>query len=60
MFKAIGILVAIYTLYAAMLGEVFVKSGIRGKTISKGDSPPRFWTVIGIYALLSGALLTVF
>ena len=60
MFKALGILVAIYTVYAAKQGEVFARSGIWGRTISKTDSPAYFWTVIGVYALLSVALLKVF
>ena len=60
MFKGLGILVAIYTVYAISQGEVFAKSGIWGNTISRMDSPRYFWMVIAVYALLSIALITVF
>ncbi|MGH8050164.1 MAG: hypothetical protein ACREPB_05840 [Arenimonas sp.] len=60
MFKGLGILLAIYTLYAISQGEVFAKSGVWGNTISKVDSPNYFWAVITVYTLLSIALITVF
>jgi len=60
MFKGLGILVAIYTVYAVSRGEVFAKSGAWGNTISKTESPRYFWAVIGVYAWLSIALITVF
>lgn len=60
MFKGLGGLVAIYTIYAIGRGEIFAKSGIRGVTISKADSPKYFWLVATVYALLSIALLAVF
>lgn len=60
MFKILGILVGFYTLYAAITGEVYEKSGAWGRTVSKADSPEYFWVVIAIYAGLSVALITVF
>jgi hypothetical protein len=60
LFKGLGILLAIYTIYATSQGEVYAKSGAWGKTISRTDTPQYFWVVITIYALLSLALLTIF
>jgi len=60
MFKGIGVLVAIYTIYAISRGEVFARSGLWGNTISKTESPKYFWMVIVVYSLLSIALITVF
>jgi len=60
MFKMLGILVGLYTLYAAMNGKVYAKSGAWGRTVSRVDSPEYFWVVIAIYAGLSVALITIF
>jgi len=60
MFKMLGILVGLYTLYAAMNGKVHAKSGAWGRTVSRVDSPEYFWVVIAIYAGLSVALITIF
>jgi hypothetical protein len=60
MFKAIGGAVALYTLYAAISGQVYAKAGPGGRTVSRQATPVYFWTVIVIYAGLSAALMTVF
>lgn len=60
MFKVLGVLVAVYTLRAAIKGEVIAKSGAWGRTVSRAHSPEYFWIVIAIYAGLSVALLTIF
>ena len=60
MFKVLGIVVALYTAYAVINGEVYAKSGPWGRTVSRVESPQYFWAVIVIYAGLSAALLTVF
>ncbi|HMN44126.1 MAG TPA: hypothetical protein PKE27_06130 [Povalibacter sp.] len=60
MFKLLGALLALYTLFAGLRGEVFAKSGVWGRTIARETNPRYFWVVIGIYAALSVALLTVF
>lgn len=57
MFKILGILVGLYTIYSAIAGKVYAKSGPGGRTVSKTDSPEYFWVVIAIYACLSAALL---
>ena len=59
-FKLLGILVGLYTVYAVSKGEVFAKSGAWGRTISRDDAPGDFWTVIVIYGGLAVALVTVF
>jgi hypothetical protein len=60
MFKILGVLVGLYTLYAAINGKVYARSGAWGRTVSRVDSPEYFWVVIAIYAGLSIALITVF
>lgn len=60
MFKALGVLLALYTLYAALQGQVYAKSGIWGKMIVRRARPTYFWAVIVCYAGLSVALLAIF
>jgi hypothetical protein len=60
MFKLFGLLVALYTLYAATKGHVFAKSGARVRWISRAASPRYFWIVISVYGGLSVALFSVF
>jgi hypothetical protein len=60
MFKMLGMLVGLYTLYGAVSGAVIAKSGAWGRTVTRAASPRYFWTVIAIYAGLSVALMTVF
>ena len=60
MFKALGLLVALYTVYAALTGAVYARSGPGGRVVARAESPEYFWIVIVIYAGLSVALLTVF
>jgi hypothetical protein len=59
-FKILGVLVGLYTLYAALKGEVYAKNGISTRVVSRTDSPVYFWVVIAIYAGLSVALVTIF
>lgn len=59
MFKILGTLVALYTAYAAVTGQVYAKSGPWGRTVSRMDTPAYFWVVIAIYAGLSVALITI-
>ncbi|HSD43831.1 MAG TPA: hypothetical protein VLD36_18425 [Burkholderiales bacterium] len=56
----LGILVGLNALYAAVIGDVFAKAGVKERTVSRADSPEYFWIVIAIYAGLSVALVTVF
>jgi len=60
MFKAIGVVVALYAVYAAITGKVYAKAGTTGRTVSREDSPEYFWIVIAVYFGLSLALLLVF
>ncbi len=60
LFKILGVFVGLYTLFAAIRGEVFARSRLWGRMVSKAESPVYFWVVIGIYAALSIALLTIF
>jgi hypothetical protein len=60
MFKLLGVLLAIYTALAAHRGEVYAKHRAWGRTIERDSEPRYFWAVIGVYAALSIALMTVF
>ena len=60
MFKVLGIILAIYTVYAAIAGEVYAKSGASGRKVSRQETPTYFWVVVAIYSALSIALVTVF
>lgn len=60
MFKLLGVLIGLYVAFAVVRGEVFAKSGVWGRTVSKLDSPEYFWVVVTIYGALSLALLTIF
>jgi hypothetical protein len=60
MFKLIGVLLALYTLFAALKGEVYARSRAWGRTITKAETPAYFWVVIGIYAALSVSLFVIF
>ena len=60
MFKTLGVLVCLYALYSAYSGKVYAKAGIRGRMVSRKDSPEYFWVVTAIYIALGIALLTIF
>ncbi len=60
LFRALGMIVALYTAYSVNAGEVYAKSGMWGRTVQRAESPAYFWVIIVIYAGLSIALMTVF
>lgn len=60
MFKILGVLVGLYTLYSIATGNVYANSGPLGKMVYRQESPEYFWIVIVIYACLSVALLAYF
>lgn len=60
MFKVVGVLISLYAIYAASTGAVYAKAGIKGRTVSRLESPKYFWTVIVIYLGLGVALMTIF
>ena len=60
MFKILGALVALYTIYAVAKGEVVAKAGPGARTVSRDESPRYFWSVVVIYAGLALALVFLF
>jgi hypothetical protein len=60
MFALLGIGVLFYIVYAIVNGEVYAKSGLRGRTVSRTESPGYFWIVVVIYTSLGVVLITVF
>lgn len=60
LFKGIGILVFIYTVYCLFTGEVYAKDGASGRTVIKADEPGYFWTIMVIYLGLSIAVFFFF
>ncbi len=59
LFTLLGALIGLYVLHCSIKGEVHAKDGIRMRTVYRTESPRYFWVVIGIYAALSLALLTI-
>jgi hypothetical protein len=61
-FKLLGILVAIYVVFAAYDGRVYAeRAWLRRPSMVERSAEPRwFWTVIAIYGALAVALITVF
>jgi hypothetical protein len=59
-FDVLGVVVGVYTAYAALRGEVFAKAGPSGRAVSREDSPAYFWIVVAVYAGLAAALIIVF
>ncbi len=60
LWQALGVVVGVYAIYAAIQGKVFAKQGPWGRYIERAESPGYFWAVIAVYAGLSVALFTVF
>ena len=60
LFDFAGLLVGIYATYAAVTGEVYAKSGVWGRTVSRTADPVNFWMTVAIYAGLAVALAVVF
>jgi hypothetical protein len=60
MFKALGVLVLAYSVYAAANGQIYAKARWRGRLVSRAETNGYFWAVVACYACLGVALLTVF
>jgi hypothetical protein len=61
MFAFLGVIVGLYTTFAAFAGKVYARSRfVGGGMIERDESPVYFWTVIACYAALAIALVTVF
>ncbi len=59
-FQTLGVLLAIYVIYAIASGAVHTKDKWRGATVRRDESPGQFWVIVAIYAGLSLALYFVF
>lgn len=59
-YKALGVMVFIYTLYSAFTGGVYAKDKASGRTIHKSEEKGYFWGVIACYFGLSLALFFIF
>lgn len=59
-FQTLGALLGLYTLYAAICGKVYAKSGPWGRVVAREESPTYFWVVIAIYAGLALVLAVLF
>lgn len=60
MFKALGLVLAVYVVVAIVSGQVMVKAGMGGRRVHRDESPEYFWVCIVIYAGLAVALMTFF
>jgi hypothetical protein len=59
-FDLLGVCLALYTAYAVVSGEVFVRHRAWGRSVLRQDEAPYFWSVIAIYGALSVALIVYF
>ena len=55
LFKGIGLLVFIYSLYCLFAGEMYVKDKWFGRTVKQSEEPGYFRTVIVCYIAVSVA-----
>ena len=60
MFTLLGSVLAGYVCYAIATGRVWAKAGALGEIVWRSLAPRYFWIVIGIYSVLSAALVFVF
>lgn len=60
LFDLLGVLLGLYTAYSAWRGSVYGKSGAGGRSWQREEDPQGFWTLIGIYAVLSVLLVVWF
>ena len=60
LFDLLGVLLAIYTTYAAVTGSVFIRHRAWSRAVARDEETTYFWTVIVIYAALSVALIVYF
>ena len=60
MFKVLGGVLALYVLYAAVTGRIYVKSGPWGRVVHREESPEYFWISVVGYTGLAVVLVAVF
>jgi len=59
-FKILGILVALYVVYALAAGHVYAKRGPWGALSKRTEDAFNYWAAVIVYACLSTALIFVF
>jgi len=59
-FKILGILVALYVVYALAAGQVYAKRGLWGAVSKRANDPFDYWTAVTVYTGLSAALIFLF
>jgi hypothetical protein len=59
-FDMLGVLLAIYAVYAAWSGSVFARQGPWGRMFRRDEGQAYFWSIVAIYAGLSVALIFYF
>ena len=60
MFKLLGILVALYVVYALSTGQVYARRGLWGAQVKRSENSLYYWAVVTVYGGLSVALFLVF
>lgn len=60
LFKALGLALAVYSLFALWRGELWIKHRAGARRVQRANEPGYFAACIAIYLLLALALLTVF
>ena len=60
MFRVLGVLLALYVIWAVLRGSIHAKRAAWGETIERDAEPLRFWTVVAVYVGLVLALMFVF
>ena len=56
-FQLLGVAVACYVAIGLATGEVVAKSGLFARRLRRDEDRFGYWSAIGVYALLSAALL---
>ena len=59
-FVLLGILLGAYVVACILNGRVIVRSGAGARTLRRESEPKQYWLGVGIYALLTVALITIF
>ncbi len=59
-FQILGVCAASYVVYSFMTGEVYVKSGLWGRTFRRDEEPWKYWGAIIPYSVLAIALIFFF
>ncbi|MBV6417461.1 MAG: hypothetical protein CMLOHMNK_02161 [Steroidobacteraceae bacterium] len=60
LFQVLGVLLALYVLYALASGRVYAKDRWWGRSFARDAEPGVYWSIIVIYTGLSLALYFVF